>query len=81
MRACHRGKSEARGTCSAKGAPCEDQLVVHVRSSALTEEHAHTRTHAHTPVYMRIYHNYSSSEFRVYYHVDTYGARYLRVAY
>ena len=34
MRACHRGKSEARGTCSAEGAPCEDQLVVHVRSSS-----------------------------------------------
>ena len=36
MRACDRGKSEARGTRSAEGAPCEDRFVVHARSSALT---------------------------------------------
>ena len=36
MRACDRGKSEARGTRSAEGAPSEDQLVVRVRSYALT---------------------------------------------
>ena len=36
MRACDRGKSEARGTRSAEGAPCEDRVVVHARSNALT---------------------------------------------
>ena len=36
MRACDRGKSEARGTRSAEGAPCEDRFVVHARSCALT---------------------------------------------
>jgi len=44
-----------------------------------------TRTHAHTHTHMcicdKIHHNYNSSVFRVYYHVDTYGVRYLRVAY
>ena len=38
MRACDRGKSEARGARSAEGAPCEDRFVVHARSCALTEE-------------------------------------------
>ena len=37
MRACDRGKSEARGTRSAEGVPCEGWLVVHVRSYALTK--------------------------------------------
>jgi hypothetical protein len=32
MRACDRGKSEARGARSAEGAPCEDRFVVHARS-------------------------------------------------
>ena len=36
MRACDRGKSEARGARSAEGAPCEGRFVVHVESSALT---------------------------------------------
>ncbi len=36
MRACDRGKSEARGARSAEGAPCEDRFVVHARSCALT---------------------------------------------
>jgi len=36
MCACHRGKSEARGTRIAEGAPCEGWLVVRVRSFALT---------------------------------------------
>ena len=38
MRACDRGKSEARGARSAEGAPCEDRFVVRVRGSALTVE-------------------------------------------
>ena len=36
MRACDRGKSEARGARSAEGAPCEGRFVGHVESSALT---------------------------------------------
>ena len=36
MRACDRGKSEARGARSAEGAPCEGRFVVRVRSCALT---------------------------------------------
>ena len=36
MRACDRGKSEALGTRSAEGVPCEGWLVVRVRGSALT---------------------------------------------
>ena len=39
MRACDRGKSEARGARSAEGAPCEGRFVVHVESSALTGTH------------------------------------------
>ena len=38
MRAWDRGKSEARGTRSAEGVPCEGWLVVRVRGFALTEE-------------------------------------------
>jgi hypothetical protein len=42
----------------------------------------HTHTHTHTHVYVdKSHHNYNSSEFRVYYHVDTCGVRCLRVAY
>ncbi len=37
MRACDRGKSEALGTRSAEGVPCEGWLVVHVRGLTLTE--------------------------------------------
>ncbi len=37
MRACDRGKSEARGARRAEGAPCEDRFVGHVESSALTD--------------------------------------------
>ena len=41
----------------------------------------HTHTHSHTHVYAdKSHHNYNSSEFRVYYHIDTCGVRYLRVA-
>jgi hypothetical protein len=36
MRACDRGKSEARGARSAEGAPCEGCFVVRARSNALT---------------------------------------------
>jgi hypothetical protein len=42
----------------------------------------HTHTHTHTRVYVdKSHHIYSNSVFRVYYHVDTCGVRYLRVAY
>jgi hypothetical protein len=42
----------------------------------------HTHTNTHTRVYAdKSHHNYSNSEFRVYYHIDTYDVRYLRVAY
>jgi len=39
MRACDRGKSEARGARSAEGAPCEGRFVVRVRSCALTDDY------------------------------------------
>ena len=40
----------------------------------------HTHTHTHTHVYVdKSHHNYNSSEFRVYYHIDTCGFRCLRV--
>ena len=39
MRACDRGKSEARGARSAEGAPCEGRVVVRVRSYAITGCH------------------------------------------
>jgi hypothetical protein len=42
----------------------------------------HTHTHTHTHVYVdKSHHNYNSSEFRVYYHIDTCGFRCLHVAY
>jgi hypothetical protein len=46
------------------------------RGSTMMNTHTHTRTH--TCVYAT---KSISSVFRVYYHVDTYGVRYLRVAY
>jgi hypothetical protein len=42
----------------------------------------HTHRHTNTRVYAdKSHHNYSNSEFRVYYLIDTCGVRYLRVAY
>jgi hypothetical protein len=44
--------------------------------------HTHTHTHTHTRVYAdKSPYNYNSSEFRVYYHIDTCAVRYLCVAY